>query len=281
VGARRAAWRLTISIEHKEQTNGDTMKSAVAGDYCTRVRDEVLQLCVELLRLLDDMRILTHAHTEEANVFYLKMKADYQRYICEITRGDAKAKMAFDAKTTYEEALALAQKSLPVNDPTRLGLALNMSVFYREVLGDIDAASAMARRAFEDSIAELDCVLEDSYKDSTLIMQLLRDNLTLWTEETPVGTACAARVSKGSEFDVWDGLAVKVPQRNAAEHITCTIVTYNLVSGGAPSQEDIVAAIEDLEHLYASCTDSGRLAEPKFNFMKEEDAGTSYTPGHL
>ena len=42
----------------------------------------------------------------------------------------------------------------------------------------------MARSAFEDAIAELDNVTEDSYKDSTLIMQLLRDNLTLWTSET-------------------------------------------------------------------------------------------------
>ena len=33
----------------------------------------------------------------------------------------------------------------------------------------------MARTAFEDAIAELDNVAEDSYKDSTLIMQLLRD----------------------------------------------------------------------------------------------------------
>ena len=31
--------------------------------------------------------------------------------------------------------------------------------------------------------AELDTLSEESYKDSTLIMQLLRDNLTLWTSD--------------------------------------------------------------------------------------------------
>lgn len=41
----------------------------------------------------------------------------------------------------------------------------------------------MARQAFEDAIAELDSVTEDVYKDATLIMQLLRDNLTLWTSD--------------------------------------------------------------------------------------------------
>ena len=38
-------------------------------------------------------------------------------------------------------------------------------------------------QAFDDAIAELDTLDEESYKDSTLIMQLLRDNLTLWTSE--------------------------------------------------------------------------------------------------
>lgn len=42
-------------------------------------------------------------------------------------------------------------------------------------------------KAFDEAIAELDTLGEDSYKDSTLIMQLLRDNLTLWTSDMQVG----------------------------------------------------------------------------------------------
>ena len=40
-----------------------------------------------------------------------------------------------------------------------------------------------AAQAFDEAIAELDTLGEESYKDSTLIMQLLRDNLTLWTSD--------------------------------------------------------------------------------------------------
>jgi hypothetical protein len=63
--------------------------------------------------------------------------------------------------------------------PIRLGLALNFSVFYYEILNSPERACHLAKQAFDDAIAELDSLNEDSYKDSTLIMQLLRDNLTV------------------------------------------------------------------------------------------------------
>merc|ERR1712195_190748 len=97
--------------------------------------------------------------------------------------GDKKSEAANSARKAYEEAQKVAEKDLPVTHPIRLGLALNFSVFQYEVLSNPDEACKMARTAFEDAIAELNNVAEDSYKDSTLIMQLLRDNLTLWTSD--------------------------------------------------------------------------------------------------
>ena len=83
----------------------------------------------------------------------------------------------------YREAEDAARK-LPPTSPIRLGLFLNYSVFYYELRGDPEKACELAKQAFDNAIAELDQLNEDSYKDSTLIMQLLRDNLTLWTSET-------------------------------------------------------------------------------------------------
>ena len=58
------------------------------------------------------------------------------------------------------------------------------SVFYYEILKSPEKIGSRAKTAFDGAIAELDTLSEESYKDSTLIMQLLRDNLTLWTSDT-------------------------------------------------------------------------------------------------
>merc|ERR1712019_145666 len=118
---------------------------------------------------------------------YQKMMADYFHYIAEFRDGDRKSAAAENAREAYADAATVAEKDLAVTHPIRLGLALNYSVFLYEVLANPDEACKMARTAFEDAIAELDNVAEDSYKDSTLIMQLLRDNLTLWTSDQDGG----------------------------------------------------------------------------------------------
>merc|ERR1712186_324542 len=131
------------------------------------------KICDTILGLLDG-NLISKSTTGESKVFYQKMKADYYRYIAEFSDGAAKSTAAENARLAYADASAVAEKDLVVTHPIRLGLALNYSVFQYVVLQNPDEACKMARTAFEDAIAELDNVAEDSYKDSTLIMQLLR-----------------------------------------------------------------------------------------------------------
>ncbi|MGH0159637.1 UNVERIFIED_CONTAM: hypothetical protein FKN15_037888 [Acipenser sinensis] len=88
-----------------------------------------------------------------------------------------------NSQQAYQEAFEISKKEMQPTHPIRLGLALNFSVFYYEILNSPEQACALAKSAFDEAIAELDTLNEDSYKDSTLIMQLLRDNLTLWTSD--------------------------------------------------------------------------------------------------
>ena len=126
-------------------------------------------------------------------------KGDYHRYKAEYLGGTEKANAAEEARLAYKEASEKAGE-LPPTNPISLGLALNYSVFFYEILDNPDEACKLAKKAFDDAIAELDTLKEESYKDSTLIMQLLRDNLTLWTSDIPddEGKSCFSLFGKHS-----------------------------------------------------------------------------------
>ena len=110
-------------------------------------------------------------------------QGDYHRYLAEFKTGADRKDAAEHTLLAYKAAQDIALVDLAPTHPIRLGLALNFSVFYYEILNSPERACHLAKQAFDEAIAELDTLGEESYKDSTLIMQLLRDNLTLWTSD--------------------------------------------------------------------------------------------------
>jgi len=182
IGARRASWRIISSIEQKEESKGNEQHVARIKEYRNKVEAELAGICNDILSVLDEHLIPT-ASSGESKVFYYKMKGDYHRYLAEFAAGNARKEAAENSLIAYKSASDIAVTELPPTHPIRLGLALNFSVFYYEILNSPDRACQLAKQAFDDAIAELDTLSEDSYKDSTLIMQLLRDNLTLWTSD--------------------------------------------------------------------------------------------------
>ncbi|XP_076604130.1 14-3-3 protein zeta-like [Chaetodon auriga] len=182
VGARRSAWRVIAGIAQKCDS-GTEAKQQMANDYREKVEKELKEICDTVLSLLDD-HLIKNAQTSESKVFYLKMKGDYYRYLAEVACGCDKEKIILNSEQAYKDASEISNKEMDSTHPIRLGLALNFSVFFYEIMNSPEKACELAKKAFDDAIAELDQLNEDSYKDSTLIMQLLRDNLTLWTSDT-------------------------------------------------------------------------------------------------
>jgi len=180
VGARRSSWRVISSIEQK--TEGSERKQTMARDYREKIEKELKEICQDVLSLLEKF-LVPKASTAESRVFYLKMKGDYYRYLAEVAVEEARQVVIDDSQRAYSDAFEIAKTQMQPTHPIRLGLALNFSVFYYEILNSPERACHLAKQAFDDAIAELDSLNEDSYKDSTLIMQLLRDNLTLWTSD--------------------------------------------------------------------------------------------------
>ena len=101
----------------------------------------------------------------------------------EITTGDERVEDASKAQKAYEAAMETAS-NLPFTQAIPLGLALNFSVFHYEIMNDGIEACKLAKAAFDSAVNDLDSTDESQYKESTLIMHLLRDNLTLWTSES-------------------------------------------------------------------------------------------------
>jgi len=182
IGARRASWRTLNVDDHKQD---DAVKL-----YKDMVESEMEGICKEITELLESVLIKNSKPAKdvsssnpseiEPRVFYEKMAGDYYRYLAEF-----KGAGGYDQKaaTFYDSATNDAKDLLPATHPIRLGLALNYSVCCYEILKDTKKACEMAKKAFDEAISKLDQLDEAQYKDSTLIMQLLRDNLTLWTSD--------------------------------------------------------------------------------------------------
>jgi len=180
IGARRAAFRIISSIEQKEQSKGHETNVTQVKEYSSKIEQELQKITEDVMNVLDH-HLIPHAVSDEAKVFYYKMKGDYFRYKAEFTSGEARKEAGQKSLAAYTEALKIAEGHLAATHPIRLGLALNFSVFYFEILNEPTKACELAKQAFDEAIKKLDDLSEDSYKDSTVIMQLLRDNLTLWT----------------------------------------------------------------------------------------------------
>lgn len=186
----RSAWR-ALNVERNKFTDRDIQEYKIVEEYLIEIENELKGICDEVVDQIDKYVFLgsetatpesSPSIDNETRVYFLKMKGDYYRYKAEVSTGQAlviardKAKNAYDLATQYSE-------SLPCVNALKLGLALNFSVFYYEIDRSAEKACLLAKHAFDSAIKDIDAMSEVNYKESTLIMQLLRDNLSLWSSK--------------------------------------------------------------------------------------------------
>merc|ERR1712218_1705 len=115
----------------------------MARQYREKVETELRDICNDVLALLDKY-LIANASTAESKVFYLKMKGDYFRYLAEVATGDNRKD---DSQKAYQDAFEISKSKMQPTHPIRLGLALNFSVFYYEILNSPDKACQLAKQA--------------------------------------------------------------------------------------------------------------------------------------
>ncbi|KAG8267300.1 hypothetical protein J6590_054696 [Homalodisca vitripennis] len=93
-----------------------------------------------------DRYLIPKASNAESKVFYLKMKGDYYRYLAEVATGDTRNAVVEDSQKAYQEAFDIAKSKMQPTHPIRLGLALNFSVFYYEIINSPARACHLAKQ---------------------------------------------------------------------------------------------------------------------------------------
>merc|ERR1712146_510781 len=175
-----ASWRIISSIEQKEENKGNAQHVDRIKSYRKKVEDELKGICDDILGVLKSNLIPSALASRR----------------CSTTRCRVTTTATWQSSWSMTSAPRLPRepsrptrlrRTLPSQScprPTRSAWDWHLTFrCYYEILNSPDRACQLAKQAFDDAIAELDTLSEESYKDSTLIMQLLRDNLTLWTSD--------------------------------------------------------------------------------------------------
>ena len=157
-------------------------RAEILREIKAKMFSELSELCNDVEELIDN-QLLPASNSAEARVFYHKMKADYLRYVCEFMEdGDEKTETTEKTKYFYEEAINIAKNDIPPYKPSYLGLLLNYSVFLYEIMDHKEEALELSKKTYAESNQLLDDNSENSYQEASMILQLLHDNILLWTQ---------------------------------------------------------------------------------------------------
>ena len=127
-------------------------------------------------------KCLPLAAVDESKAFFQKMVGDYYRYVAESAHDAILDEVKAGALEGYSQSTTLC-KGLNACNPIRLGLALNFSVFHYEVMNDHKKACQIGEDALTNALENIDDVDEEVFRDAKSIIELLKENLSLWKEE--------------------------------------------------------------------------------------------------
>ena len=176
ISSKRAACRTISAIEQNPKYS---KYSDSLANYKTSIQNKLNADCQLIIDMIKS-KVLKKSCEGEPKAFFVKMVGDYYRYIAENAK-DAQLEVAKqNALKAYTDANTI---SLPACNPIKLGLALNFSVFYYEVLKNYKAACDLADKALQEALDKIDELEEDDFRDAKSIIELLKENLTLWKEE--------------------------------------------------------------------------------------------------
>ena len=178
IGSQRGAIRTIGAIEQNPKYQ--KFSGALSG-YKKKIEKELYDQCMRIVKIVED-KCIKLAAENESKAFFQKMIGDYYRYVAESATEATLEQVKQGALQGYLAAQELS-KELNACNPIRLGLALNFSVFYYEVMNDHKKACELGEVALTEALEKIDDVDEETFRDAKSIIELLKENLSLWKEE--------------------------------------------------------------------------------------------------
>ena len=178
IGSKRTAIRTISAIEQNPKYSKFNEGLAL---YKKRIEKELFDQCISIVNIVKD-QCMKVANTDETKAFFYKMIGDYYRYVAECSTETTLEEVKNGALENYKLAQTTSE-SLNACNPIRLGLALNFSVFHYEVMNNHKQACELGEQALSDALEKIDDVDEETFRDAKSIIELLKENLSLWKEE--------------------------------------------------------------------------------------------------
>jgi len=190
ITARLEQWRILRDRKSHIQSNSLGVRLKSIKQYLDDFESNLLAHIYEIIQIVDE-KLIPNCQVEENRVFYYKMLADYFRYTVDFHGKDETDKYmgaVSEALGNYKYAMELGQRHLEPTSPIYLALVLNYSVFIYDMQNNVAGAIDTAQFAFDDAIQDVHELKEEQHKESTLLLQLLRDNLQLWKHAASMDT---------------------------------------------------------------------------------------------
>ncbi len=178
IGSQRGAIRTIGAIEQNPKYQ---KFSGALNGYKVKIEKELYDKCIKIVNVVKD-KCLNLAAEDESKAFFYKMIGDYYRYVAESAHDATLEEVKNGALEGCKQAETLSQ-GLNACNPIRLGLALNFSVFYYEVMNNHGEACKLGENALTSALEKIDDVDEETFRDAKSIIELLKENLSLWKEE--------------------------------------------------------------------------------------------------
>ena len=178
VNSKRSAW---LSINYLEEKEKNDERMEIIKNYKNIIEKDILDICKNVITLINNF-LLTKAVIDESKMFYLKMKGDYYRYLCEFKTLNENKNYLEESEKNYKNAIELSQNISWIGT-IKLGLYLNYSVFIYEIKKDTKKAIQIAKEAVKSAKKYSDKIKEEEDKDAEITIQVLKENINYWEED--------------------------------------------------------------------------------------------------